>query len=174
MDELEGRWEAVCKLSVSKQDRLEAALQQVLVQTQKPKKKKKAERWTQYTATFLKCCVSFEYTTYYWDSSFKFDIFPAEITNIHVSLKCNFVEKNKHTRNKQWLRNIYLRFDPSFYLSLFLSGWEVRWSCPLFYGASYWGREDPEIWADTRGGGKFTCLPQTARGQYNMIFYHSL
>ncbi|XP_033983772.1 microtubule-actin cross-linking factor 1 [Trematomus bernacchii] len=28
MDELEGRWEAVCKLSVSKQDRLEAALQQ--------------------------------------------------------------------------------------------------------------------------------------------------
>lgn len=29
MDELEGRWEAVCKLSVSKQDRLEAALQQV-------------------------------------------------------------------------------------------------------------------------------------------------
>lgn len=30
MDELEGRWEAVCKLSVSKQDRLEAVLQQVL------------------------------------------------------------------------------------------------------------------------------------------------
>lgn len=29
MDELEGRWEAVCKLSVSKQDRLEAALLQV-------------------------------------------------------------------------------------------------------------------------------------------------
>lgn len=29
MDELAGRWEAVCKLSVSKQDRLEAALQQV-------------------------------------------------------------------------------------------------------------------------------------------------
>lgn len=29
MAELEGRWEAVCKLSVSKQDRLEAALQQV-------------------------------------------------------------------------------------------------------------------------------------------------
>lgn len=29
MEELEGRWEAVCKLSVSKQDRLEAALQQV-------------------------------------------------------------------------------------------------------------------------------------------------
>ncbi|GLD69834.1 microtubule-actin cross-linking factor 1, isoforms 1/2/3/5-like isoform X1 [Lates japonicus] len=28
MDELEGRWEAVCKLSVSKQDRLETALQQ--------------------------------------------------------------------------------------------------------------------------------------------------
>ncbi|XP_044214406.1 microtubule-actin cross-linking factor 1, isoforms 1/2/3/5 isoform X1 [Thunnus albacares] len=28
MDELEGRWEAVCKLSVSKQDRLEVALQQ--------------------------------------------------------------------------------------------------------------------------------------------------
>ncbi|XP_047216436.1 microtubule-actin cross-linking factor 1 isoform X1 [Girardinichthys multiradiatus] len=28
MEELEGRWEAVCKLSVSKQDRLEAALQQ--------------------------------------------------------------------------------------------------------------------------------------------------
>ncbi|KAI4810598.1 hypothetical protein KUCAC02_013536 [Chaenocephalus aceratus] len=28
MDELEGRWEAVCKLSVSKQDRLEAVLQQ--------------------------------------------------------------------------------------------------------------------------------------------------
>ncbi|XP_047454040.1 microtubule-actin cross-linking factor 1 isoform X2 [Mugil cephalus] len=28
MDELEGRWEAVCKLSVRKQDRLEAALQQ--------------------------------------------------------------------------------------------------------------------------------------------------
>ncbi|KAM8869604.1 microtubule-actin cross-linking factor 1, isoforms 6/7 isoform 1-T2 [Spinachia spinachia] len=28
MDELEGRWEAVCKLSVSRQDRLEAALQQ--------------------------------------------------------------------------------------------------------------------------------------------------
>ncbi|XP_078789373.1 microtubule-actin cross-linking factor 1, isoforms 6/7 isoform X2 [Oryzias latipes] len=28
MDELEGRWEVVCKLSVSKQDRLEAALQQ--------------------------------------------------------------------------------------------------------------------------------------------------
>ncbi|XP_029359607.1 dystonin [Echeneis naucrates] len=28
MDELEGRWEAVCKLSVSKQDRLESALQQ--------------------------------------------------------------------------------------------------------------------------------------------------
>lgn len=31
MDELEGRWEAVCKLSVSKQDRLEAALLQVLL-----------------------------------------------------------------------------------------------------------------------------------------------
>lgn len=31
MDELEGRWEAVCKLSVSKQDRLEAALQQVVL-----------------------------------------------------------------------------------------------------------------------------------------------
>lgn len=31
MDELEGRWEAVCKLSVRKQDRLEAALQQVLL-----------------------------------------------------------------------------------------------------------------------------------------------
>nr|XP_046254861.1 microtubule-actin cross-linking factor 1 [Scatophagus argus]XP_046254862.1 microtubule-actin cross-linking factor 1 [Scatophagus argus] len=30
MDELEGRWEAVCKLSVSKQDRLEAALQQAV------------------------------------------------------------------------------------------------------------------------------------------------
>lgn len=31
MDELEGRWEAVCKLSVSKQDRLEVALQQVVL-----------------------------------------------------------------------------------------------------------------------------------------------
>lgn len=31
MDELGGRWETVCKLSVSKQDRLEAALQQVLL-----------------------------------------------------------------------------------------------------------------------------------------------
>lgn len=31
MEELEGRWETVCKLSVSKQDRLEAALQQVLL-----------------------------------------------------------------------------------------------------------------------------------------------
>lgn len=31
MDELEGRWEAVCKLSVSKQDRLEAAFQQVVL-----------------------------------------------------------------------------------------------------------------------------------------------
>lgn len=31
MDELGGRWEAVCKLSVSKQERLEAALQQVLL-----------------------------------------------------------------------------------------------------------------------------------------------
>lgn len=30
MGELDGRWEAVCKLSVSKQDRLEAALQQVM------------------------------------------------------------------------------------------------------------------------------------------------
>ncbi|AWO97021.1 putative microtubule-actin cross-linking factor 1 [Scophthalmus maximus] len=30
MDELAGRWEAVCKLSVSKQDRLEAALQQAV------------------------------------------------------------------------------------------------------------------------------------------------
>lgn len=32
MGELEGRWDAVCKLSVNKQDRLEAALQQVLFQ----------------------------------------------------------------------------------------------------------------------------------------------
>lgn len=31
MEELEGRWKTVCKLSVSKQDRLEAALQQVLL-----------------------------------------------------------------------------------------------------------------------------------------------
>lgn len=30
MDELEGRWDAVCKLSVSKQDRLEASVLQVL------------------------------------------------------------------------------------------------------------------------------------------------
>lgn len=37
MDELEGRWEAVCKLSVSKQDRLEAALQQVVIQLKRPK-----------------------------------------------------------------------------------------------------------------------------------------
>ena len=29
MDELESRWEAVCKLSVTKQDRLEVALKQV-------------------------------------------------------------------------------------------------------------------------------------------------
>lgn len=35
MDELEGRWEAVCKLSVSKQDRLEAALQQVVLSSHK-------------------------------------------------------------------------------------------------------------------------------------------
>lgn len=35
MDELEGRWEAVCKLSVSKQDRLEAALQQVVLTNNK-------------------------------------------------------------------------------------------------------------------------------------------
>lgn len=31
MDELEVRWEAVCKLSVSKQDRLESALLQVIL-----------------------------------------------------------------------------------------------------------------------------------------------
>lgn len=36
MSELEGRWEAVCKLSVNKQDRLEAALQQVLFQFKTP------------------------------------------------------------------------------------------------------------------------------------------
>lgn len=39
MDELEGRWEAVCKLSVSKQDRLETALQQVVLQLNKNPKK---------------------------------------------------------------------------------------------------------------------------------------
>lgn len=31
MDELEVRWDAVCKLSVSRQDRLEAALLQVIL-----------------------------------------------------------------------------------------------------------------------------------------------
>lgn len=35
MDELEGRWEDVCKLSVSKQDRLEAALEQVVFSNSK-------------------------------------------------------------------------------------------------------------------------------------------
>jgi len=38
MEELGGRWEAVCKLSVSKQDRLEAALLQVLLTNSKEPK----------------------------------------------------------------------------------------------------------------------------------------
>lgn len=51
MDELEVRWEAVCKLSVSKQDRLEAALLQVILTGSKhvnPKRIKRFEQTQKY------------------------------------------------------------------------------------------------------------------------------
>lgn len=47
MDELEVRWEAVCKLSVSKQDRLEAALLQVILTGSKRVNPERIQRFEQ-------------------------------------------------------------------------------------------------------------------------------
>ncbi len=69
MDELEGRWEAVCKLSVSKQDRLEAALQQVVLTD---------NRWWNvskyiYSSTVIK---------------YKFEVF---LLYLSISISCSFI-----------------------------------------------------------------------------------
>lgn len=74
---------------------------------------------------------------------------------------------HKQKKQKLWLlikkTSLYLN------LSLFSLGWKVWWPCPLFHGTAHWGREDTEVWGDTRGGGGSACFPQTTHGQYNMI-----
>ncbi|CAG12833.1 unnamed protein product, partial [Tetraodon nigroviridis] len=67
MDELEGRWEAVCKLSVSKQDRLEAALLQ-------------AEKFDGLVHSFMDCVTEVE-------RGLKYGVMPEEEEPLHLFRK---------------------------------------------------------------------------------------